>query len=436
MCSRGRLCFYTILALLWLTGLHCRAGALFSGDDLVIFTLENGLRVIVREDNALPIVAMEIVVRSGSGTDIKTEGVAHALEHLVFQGSSRYPESQQAQIAIEMSGTVTNAITGRDATRYQAVVPALQLRSVLDIFADVLLQPILRESDCERERATITQEIAQWSASPLPTLINEGYLYSYPDHPYGRYPTGSTDALSSATCAAIRQYHSRWYRPNNMSIILVGNISPHHAREMVSQAFSFAPFTTLPELAGAARMETSAVHAKLSGDWPTSYQLIIFPAPAVSDLRGFLAMRVLLSLLGEGRSPLLPAYWSQTRSRVSAFGTEYLPTLQAGRLLLWLQSAPDEADGAYRTLMQCMADLGRTGVRNATVELAKHRLAAQFLLDNESYVQQAETLARYESTTGAETAGRYLTVLQEISIADVNAVIPGRYLARLTMGPK
>lgn len=398
-----------------------------------IFSLKNGLRVIVQEDNSLPMVALELVVRSGAGSTENAEGVAHSLEHLVFQGSKNYPVPFQAQSEMEKLGGINNAITGRDSTRYQLTVPAKNLLPALQIMADFVINPTLAEEVCLRERATIMHEIAEQSYSPVAVLVNQGYLHSFPQSAYGFPPVGRNLAVNGLSPAAIKKFHSDWYRPGNISIIMVGNISTLAAAAMIEQCFGAMPAVQLPVLAIPPIFAGEARIAHINTDFPSDYQLVVFPAPSAIDFVDYLSMQLLISLLAEGEYPLLPQYWGNANCSVANYGVEYIPSRQNGRFMIWLQGSAEHNNIAVQELLKCFADITARGITTAAIIQAKAHMLRQLPLQYETFSQQAAMYAIYEASCGAENVINYRQSLDKVSADSVRAIVPREYLALITM---
>ena len=187
-------------------------------------TLPNGLRVVVREDHSLPIISMVVAVRGGSGVE-GPAGAAHFLEHLVLQGTKKYPGHLAPQYELERVGGVSSAVTSRDMTRFQATVDSSQAGLLVDVLADVALAAALDDERFARERPTVLSEIQQLGDDPQAVLVNLGYEHSFRAHPYRRRPTGSINDVLALTADDIRSYCQRWYVPNNMSVVLVGDVT-------------------------------------------------------------------------------------------------------------------------------------------------------------------------------------------------------------------
>lgn len=431
---------FILTALLLIGCLSLRAqdipNPLTSGD-LTCKTLANGLRLVVREDHSLPLVAMVVVVRAGSAVEPNTRGIAHYLEHLVYQGTKHYPGALAPENALEQVGGVCNAVTSRDMIRFQASVPSSQVDLLVNVLADVVLYPTLDEKSFAKERPVILAEIQQDDDNPLTTLMNHAYLRTYRTFPYRYTPTGSIDEVLGLTVSDVRAFYQRWYTPNNMSVVLVGDVTQARALQLAQQAFGAAKAAKLPELPAEEPAESSAaVRAHLPRNLPDTYQILAFPTPSSRNFSALVATDVVMTLLADGPDALLPAWWARDGVAVKRFGIEFISAHNPGRFLLWAQTESKMAVRLRESTRNLLRVLASSPIPPEELALAKQRLAGQFLLENETYTQQAATLAFYEGLGGAHLMSQYIPTLQSITAEQVQAALPSQLLGWVTSGQR
>jgi len=408
-----------------------------TASELSVKTLPNGLRLVIREDHSLPLVAMVVVVRAGSAVEANTRGIAHYLEHLVFQGTKRYPTALGPEAALEQAGGVSNAVTSRDMIRFQASAPSSQLSLLVNVLADVALAPKLDERSFRNERSTILAEIQQDEDNPLYTLFGRAYDLTYRTHPYRHAPTGSIDDVLGLTADDVQAFYQRWYVPNNMSVVLVGDLTQEQAMQLMQQAFGAAKSAKLPDLPPAeAPAADQPARAHIARNLPDTYQVLAFPTPASNNLPALLATDVLMTLLADGGDALLPAWWARDGVTVERFGIEFVSSREPGRFLLWAQTDARMAVKLRESTRELLHSLATNPIPPATLALAKQRLAGQFLLENETYTQQAATLAFYEGLGDAQLMCRYIPTLQSLTAEQVQAAIPAPLLGWVTVGKR
>ncbi|MCS7031044.1 MAG: insulinase family protein [Gloeomargarita sp. SKYG116] len=186
-------------------------------------TLTNGLQVVYHYQPTA-VVAIEFWVRAGAAVEPAVyNGLAHALEHMVFRGSEQFPAGAFDRL-IEQHGGLTNAATSQDYAHYYVLTSLDHWRESLMALADVLLRPDLAAEAWEQEQAVIAEELRQ--AQDHPDWVGQQVIYQhcYPDHPYGRPILGTDETLARITPAVLQQFHRQYYHPGNMVVVVVGAV--------------------------------------------------------------------------------------------------------------------------------------------------------------------------------------------------------------------
>lgn len=209
------------------------------------FRLSNGLNVILHRDLRLPQVVVNLLYNVGSRDDPPgRSGMAHLFEHLMFMGTSRIPEHRIDQI-MEEAGGWNNAYTSRDMTVYYDVGPSRLLARLLWIEADRMasLARSMSREKLNLQRDVVLNELRQsYENQPygkamllLPTLM-------YPaGHPYARPVIGSSGHLKAVTVADVKRFFSRYYAPQNASLVVAGPLDLSRARGLIQRYFQWIP---------------------------------------------------------------------------------------------------------------------------------------------------------------------------------------------------
>jgi zinc protease len=397
--------------------------------------LSNGLRIVLRENHAQPIVAMEVVIRSGAAAEADMPGVAHFLEHVSFEGSEHFPDRFGPQYALESVGGLSNAVTRRDVIRYNGAVASDQAPLLATVLADIVLHPLLADASLVSQRPVISMEYDHQMLDPVTALVNTAYQATFPGQPYGVAPVGTMEDIQRVTPAMVRDFHRHWFTPNNMTVVLVGDITMARAQSVVQAAFGDARSAILPAVAPMDyRFHSEAVTIHLAWSLPTTYQVMVFSAPSATDFKQFVATQVLASLLINSDDALLPARWADAGLHLGQFGQEYVGSKYPGRLLIWAQTLPADADSLFKTTCAALVALRQTLLPAQNLSRAKSALTLRFLHDNATYSDQAATLAFYASLGDEFGAENYLSAVQTVTDEDVRAQAPKSYLARITLG--
>lgn len=213
-----------------------------------IFTtrLKDGLQVVVVEDHAAPVVQTAMWYHFGSldETPGKT-GLAHALEHMMFRGTSNISAGGLDDIVARL-GAEMNGETSYDDTHYYFVMPSDKLDVGLYIAADRMHNLLLRQSDWNVERGAVLNELAGDEGSPFFDLLARVRAAAYPGQPAGRVPIGLKADVERATVKDIRKYYEEWYAPNNATLVVAGDVSHETVFAKAARDFADIPARKLP----------------------------------------------------------------------------------------------------------------------------------------------------------------------------------------------
>lgn len=214
--------------------------------------LPNGFRYALSK-NAHPTgrVAMHLVVRAGSLNENDDQlGLAHFLEHLVFDGSTHFKPDEMVTYFQKHGmgfGPDANAQTGFDETVYQLVLPSgdqADLDGGLLVLGDIAMGALLLPSEIDRERGVVLAEMRRRDSADYRTYVKT-LAFLYPGtRAVQRLPIGTEESLKQADQARIKAFYDTWYRPDNMILVVVGDMDPAAAEASIVKAFgAFKPRT-------------------------------------------------------------------------------------------------------------------------------------------------------------------------------------------------
>ena len=209
-----------------------------------IFTLDNGLTVIVHSDHSTPtvFVGMWYAVGSKDEPEGKT-GFAHLFEHLMFQGTANRDGEYFAPF-IDAGATGLNGTTSEDRTNYFATVPSGALDMALWMESDRMtyLLGAVTEEALDEQRGVVQNEKRQSETRPYAKMSDKIREGLYPaGHPYRHSIIGSMDDLDAASLDDVHEWFETYYGASNVVLVLAGDVTPEQAREKVDYYFSEAP---------------------------------------------------------------------------------------------------------------------------------------------------------------------------------------------------
>ncbi len=190
------------------------------------FALKNGLRVILIDTKAFPTMTTILLFGAGSRYENKVNnGIAHFFEHIPFKGSKKYPSFFAISSLFESMGAINNAYTSKDHTAYWVKAPTVHFEKVVDVLSDMVLQPLLKEEEIEREKGVIVEEINMYEDSPQRKIgdLFENLLYH--GTPLGLDTTGTKETVTKFTRQTFLDYQRKLYHPDNAALVVAGGLS-------------------------------------------------------------------------------------------------------------------------------------------------------------------------------------------------------------------
>jgi len=388
-------------------------------EDITKVRLDSGLTVIVKENHAAAVVALQAWVRAGSADeDDAIAGIAHVHEHMLFKGTKKRAVGEIAK-EVESSGGEINAWTSFDETVYHIVMASRQFDRGIDILGDAVMSSSFDPTELGREKEVVLEEIRQNRDIPSRKVMDELFGLSFKKHTYRRPIIGSEETVKSLTREKILAFYKKWYVPENIFIIVVGDVEAKKAVAAVKKTFSGfvgkspghkrAKEPAQKEPASAILRE-KVVEVQFAAGWHIPG--LEHPDTPVLDL--------LAVIIGQGESSWLRREIRREKglaNDISAFS--YTPidpglfVLGAGIPASKLKPALDEI---YRVFFRA----AHRKVTEAEIEKAKALLLSDVVYQKETVQGFARKVGYYELVTGdLSFEEKYLRAIAQVTPDDV-----------------
>ncbi len=206
------------------------------------YDLDNGLHVILHQDNTAPIAITSVMYHVG-GKD-RSEGrtgFAHFFEHLLFEGTENIGNGEWFKIVSSNGGQV-NANTSQDRTYYYEIFPSNQLELGLWMESERLLHPVINQEGVDTQNEVVKEERRlRYDNAPYGMIWMEVGKNLFSVHPYKDPNIGYMADLDAATLEEFLEYNKKYYVPNNAVLIVAGDIDPVKTKKMISDYFGPIP---------------------------------------------------------------------------------------------------------------------------------------------------------------------------------------------------
>src|SRR5436190_2868826 len=395
-------------------------------------TLENGLQIYTVEDHKSPTVAVQVWYHVGSKDDPNgRSGFAHLFEHMMFKGNEHLKEDTFEQLTENIGGE-NNAFTAEDVTVYHEVVPSNYLNPILWAEAERMSSLALTDVNFSSERDVVKEEFRQRIlANPYGEFYLDIDRKSFTVHPYKRPGIGNITELDASKLPEIRAFHSTFYRPDNATLIVVGDFKQEELDAWIKKYFSAVvkPSEKIPRVtAKEPPRKEDKVETSYSPKAPLPALAITYLAPSVRS-KDAPALELAEEILSGGTSSRLYqalVYEQQVAQAVSCSADlhEDLGLLVFRAVL----ASGKSMELARKSLTDQINDVLKNGVTQAELDKAKTRFLTSKLLERETANGKASALGEAVVIYGdPEHVNTDLAKYQTVTTAEIKEVL-NRYI--------
>ncbi|MGE0702933.1 MAG: M16 family metallopeptidase [Vicinamibacterales bacterium] len=391
-----------------------------------LFTLPNGLTVVLSEDHSTPIVHVQLSYHVGSKNEKPGRtGFAHLFEHLMFKGSKNVDPEMHTSYISAVGGEV-NAYTTEDETVFWATVPRQYLPLALWLEADRMATLRIDEATFANEREVVKEERRlRVDNQPYGRLNEILYENAFTVHPY-RHPTiGSMADLEAASIEDVREFHSTFYVPANATLVITGDFDPVEARRLVEQYLGRVPKAAheVPRDIPAEPAQTAERRITVETPWPLPAVVVAHRITYDGHPDAY-PLHIAGKVLSDGQSSrIYEALVYRERIAVAAFGGANLiedPNLFYAVAIVQPGRTTEEAADA---LIAELDRLKEQPITERELERSKNQFARDYILGRETIQQKATHLSHAVVIHGdITTADGEFDIFQNITTADVQRV--------------
>ncbi len=370
------------------------------------YVLDNGLTLILHQDDSDPLVHVDITYHVGSAReDIGKSGFAHFFEHMMFQGSENVADEQHFKLVTEAGGSM-NGTTNTDRTNYFQTVPANQLEKMLWLEADRMgfLVDAVTQEKFEVQRETVKNERGQRVDNRPYGRLNERVSQAlYPEgHPYSWPVIGYMEDLNRVNVNDLKAFFLRWYGPNNATLTIGGDIDAEQTLALVNKYFGSIPRG--PEVNMPAKPTvTLDADRYISMEDNVHLPLLYMSYPTVTVRHEDEAPLDLLStILGGGKTSLL--YKNLVKNQIAVQSSVSHPCAELA-CTFNLFALPHPASGKSladieKVIRDSLIEFEQRGVEDDDLLKAKAQMEAGFIFGLQSVSGKVSQLAANQTFTG------------------------------------
>lgn len=396
-----------------------------------ILQFDQGLTLVHQYLPEIPVAVVDVWVKAGAIAEPDDwPGMAHFLEHMIFKGTKRVPPGVFDQI-IEFNGGMANAATSHDYAHFFLTTASPYLRQTLPYLAEILLQAEIPEEEFYCERDVVLEEIRGSYDDPDWLVFQSLCSLLYAHHPYGRSVLGTEADLRRYTPNQMRCFHRTHYQPENMTVVIVGDVTEQDAVQFILDTFdnfgvrSECPPTTIeaePPLIEIRRQhlqKNDGGHSRLMMGWI---------GPGINCLEEALGLDLLSAVLAGGRCARLVQELREELHLVLDIYSSF--SLQRDSSLFSINAylEPFFIEEVESRIREHLYQLQTEPIRETELAKAKRLLCHDYIFSTETPSQLAGLYGYYQTLASAEFAALYPQKIQQIGLADLQR-LAGQYLS-------
>jgi zinc protease len=398
-----------------------------------VYTLDNGMQVLIREDHFAPVVAMQVWVEAGGADEEDFEaGVAHVHEHMLFKGTKNRGVGEIAA-EIESSGGRINAWTSWNETVYHIVVASRYADTGIDVLADAVRNSSFDPTELDKELDVVMEEYKRGMDSPSRRVFYSLFETAFKEHPYRRPVIGTEESITGLDREKILDFFGRFYTPNNMTLVIVGDVDTAAMKAEIDKVFGDFETRDIDRLGRPVEPEQTALRFdEVRMEVREAHMALGFHVPGARHEDAPL-LDMLAFIMGGGESSrLYRRLVAEDQIATGAGAFAYTPP-DPGLFVVTASVESADVGKAYDAAVDELAMLRAKGVTAEELERARINLESDFVFRYETVQGQARELGYFLTVYDDPNYDRvYLERLNSATLADLERVAD-KYLHRANM---
>ena len=384
------------------------------------FTLDNGLRVLVHQDNSTPMAIVNVMYDVGArDEDPAKTGFAHLFEHLMFGGSIHIPSYDEP---LQVAGGENNAYTTNDLTNYYCQLPAENIETAFWLESDRMLSLAFSKKSLEVQRKVVMEEFKEhYTNKPYGDVWFKLRELAYTIHPYRWQTIGKElSHIEDATIDDVKKFFFKHYTPSNAILVVAGNVNLDQVKQLTDKWFAGIPAgekynRNLP----AEPRQTAARKLEIKANVPLDALYKCWHMDARLD-DGYYAAELITEILSGGGSSRLYQALVKEQQLFSGIECYQFGTTDAGLIVIEGKLVKgikmEDADKAVEAELEKMKT---TLVEEKELQKVKNKTEAALAFEDMSVMNRANSLATYELLGNANLMNEELDKYQAVTVENI-----------------
>ena len=399
--------------------------------------LDNGLTVLLKKTSQLPVVSVQVWVKTGSIYETEQiNGISHFLEHLVFKGTQKYSVNQISK-KIESYGGIINAGTSKEFTVFFVDIPKEGLEDAFDILSQLVFYATFIEDELEKERLVVIEEIKRYEDNPGNVLYENFNSKLFTTTPYKWRVIGKEENIKSLSREDIINYYKTYYHPKNMVLSICGDFDDN-IYELIKKYFDVkfsTDFTAINILLDEEQKDN--IFEVKKHKVQHTYFLCGFLGPKVDDRHQYTG-DVLSIILGEGISSRLYKTLREEKKLVYEIGSGFYT--QIGPSIFYISGVCERKnlEKVIEEIRNIITDLRTNGPTDKELEKAKQIVLTRWYFNNETVHSKAATAAWWFLFKSLDELNSYIENINKVDKESIKEFLSmyGQKLVTFALEPQ
>ncbi|MFH1613199.1 MAG: pitrilysin family protein [bacterium] len=397
-------------------------------EEIIDKILDNGIRVIIKENNLAPVATIKIYVcNTGSiyEEQFLGSGISHYCEHLVATGSTTKKTSQEQEKIIQSLGGCFNAYTSNDHTCYYISTSKLYVNEAIDFISDWMQNCTFTEEEVIREKGVILNEIAKEEDDPNSKIYHLYNSLMFKKHPCYFPVIGTKKLFEQIKKEDLFNFYKEKYIPQNMIIVSVGDFDANKILEQIKKAFdNFEPKFNKPIVLPQESEQINKRYTMQEMDIQSTYLSMGFRTVNITH-EDLYPLDVLSFILSKGESAILNKVIKNEKGLVSDIDTfSYTPKYDAGNFKISAILEYENLESTQKAILEEIYKLKTKTLQNKELSKAKKQMISEYVFSHQTVEQEADMIGLNAFTTEDPLFHKkYLEKISEVKKEDIKRVV-------------
>lgn len=355
--------------------------------------LANGVTVLYEKVPEVKVVSVQCWLKTGSVNETaENSGISHFLEHMLFNGTKKFKPGDIDEY-LDARGGYNNAFTSTDVTNYYVTIPAEEAEAAFEVVSDMVFNALLLPEEIEKEKPVVLQEINRKYDDPAYKMWQDLQETLFKGVPYERQVIGTSESVSALTKEQIDDYYNGFYHPQNMTLIIAGDIEKNRAVELAEKYFLQERSVPMGRMYNGENkaLFDAPVNKRFTADVNVDYGVIAFPVGR-QNIETVYADEALSEILSGGEYSLMNEILKNKNQTVIyttdiGFYNKFNGIFGALAVV-----KPGDAEKFRDEALKIIADIAAGNIDEKRLEKAKNRLKSKSVFQAEKVSSLAQDI--------------------------------------------